>query len=124
MAQSKIARLVQRIHDKTSKGELDWEESVKENCYTVAFPNYSVQIRFAPNPITSEDYYLSIFDEQGKMIESINDETLDGSESILEEHYYFKLMRNIYDSARRMALGTDEAIDSILENLGEGDPFG
>ena len=123
MAQSKIARLVQRIHDKTSKGELDWEEAVKENCYTVAFPNYSVQIRFSQNPLGGEDYYFSIYNEQGKMIESVNDETLDGSESPPEEEYYFKLMRNIYDSARRLALGTDEAIDSILEDLGEADPL-
>ena len=113
MSERKIARIVLRLAEKTLNDEIDWEESSVDNNYVATFSGYSISISEEPGfDADSPDYVLNIRNEDGLVIESKTDVELKDymSESFIK-------MKNLHQSARRKAMGVDDALDNILSQL-------
>ena|SRR5581483_1069783 len=107
-ATQKHVALLERLIAKTAAGELPWKESANEGEYVVSFPNFSVGISF---PVA--DVVLKIVNEQGQIIDQVDDPEL-GRAGMINA---FDQMKDLYESARRSALGADRALDVILGEL-------
>jgi len=113
----KMSKIVQRVHDLTQSGNLCWEETEKEGVYQAAFPDNTVRIReiYTLNEYeehTGIDYELSIYNEEGKLLEQVKDTDI---ASVYREA--FATMKKTYESARRLALGVDTALDNLIGHL-------
>src|SRR5438132_13026494 len=94
-------------------GSIPWDQSAERGVYQVAFPGYGVQIRRV-----KDDFVLSVLNEEGTVIEVFDDtqvpvgEFTDGP---------FSAMLELYERARRQALGVEEALDFIISELEKKD---
>jgi len=99
--------------EKTDAVQLKWEEGSKKATFRVSFPEYTILLSIRPCADSPEDdYYISIFNSEGTLIEETSDREL---ATFIPNAY--QQMQSLYDKARRQALGVDKAIDNILENL-------
>lgn len=115
MAEDQLVQLLVRLHDKTLKGDLTWEETATDSTFQATFPKYAVQISQR-----GVDYFLRILDEDGELVEEAGDEELQRmttSIAVLEK------MRTLHIDARRSAKGAAEAVRSILAELDDDIPF-
>ncbi len=96
----------------------------------------TVRISIEEDQKGEPEYILNIYNEEGKLIENISPKSLaaflligvhaeipdrlrkDLRNPYLEPSYITpsKLMEDLYEEARRVAMGTDRAIDSILDS--------
>src|SRR5690242_4228346 len=114
MATSKYVQVVNRLIDKTSKNELEWKETADGNGYQVAFPEYSLVLREE-----DVDYIIYIINSEGVVVDQFSDVDLDRDEGLTgADLRYYPLMKDLFYSARRQALGVDRALDAILKELG------
>lgn len=125
---SKQAELVKYLNKLTQSGELIWTETVEENIFQASFPKYSIQIEEQSSAVREDatpeetDIVISIFNYEGKKIEEFRD--TDSSLRDGLDKSPFVIMNEIYISARRQVLGTDEAYDYLLKELRDLDlPF-
>ena len=108
MANEKLRLLAKKIADRTMAGELSWEQTTKENIFTVSFPKYSVTILEIPETEEfSETYSLSVFNESGRLLDTLNDQ---------EARVAGISLSQVFQRAREIALGVDEALDELLGN--------
>lgn len=70
--------------------------------------------------LNAVDYVVRIYNHEGKMIEEVAD--TDFGQDYPE---IYKAMSEMYDTARRIAMGVEEALDEILGELKDEDdlPF-
>lgn len=124
MSIEKIATIVNKLQLSTKKGSLQWEKTEKEAVYEVAFPNFTIRLSSQPTEeevadIGDVDYVISIYDSSGTSVESASDIDL---KPVLDQSY--KILKEIYQSAKGYALGTEQTLDSIISTLDEDDiPF-
>ena len=120
----KLAELVYRLHQKTTMGEINWEGTVTPGVYQASFSDYSIQISLRPSEESrgAKDVVISVFGDDGNEIESFTDPDIQSE--WLEEFSHtampYPIMHETYEIARRLALGTEQAINQILSEL-EGD---
>jgi len=108
MANERYFSILDRLIAKSRNRELDWKEGVFPQSFQVSFPNYSLTLgpQFRGN---TKDYVVTILNSEGTAIDEFSDVDLgDG---------YFAQMDELYQSARRQALGVDKALDEILQEL-------
>lgn len=119
MADKKIAMLIQRLREKTDQGRIRWEKRAKDGDFIASFPNYAVllSIRSSPQFQNSDAYFLEILNEDGEIVEKVSDEDFEGDE--FEEEDAFEVMEELYNSARRNAMGIEKAVDSLLSALAD-----
>lgn len=115
MSGQKIVALAKTLAERTARGELDWEESERPGVFQLSFSNSSVRIyhRESRQQRGSREFVLSIHNSVGVEVEEVGDESLPVDDA-------FPMMRQMYEEARRKAMGVDTAIDSILEDLESG----
>ena len=117
MADEKVLKLIRRLHEKTSSGQIQWSKTLKDDVYQAAFPEYAVRVRPGSSGFQGpESYILELYDSGGSLIESVYD-----SDFGEKAPFAYKLLNETYTTARRQAMGLDKAIDAILEELGPGD---
>ena len=110
-----MLKLVQRLHGKTASGQVQWERTANEDVFQSSFPNYVVRVAVGPGPSSgSTEYFLTIRDEGGAVIESTSDRAI--SQALIAPNA-FTLMEELHTMARRQALGVDKALDSLLSEL-------
>jgi hypothetical protein len=117
MADKRLEELILRLQKKTAEGKISWERTARTGVFQAAFPNYSVQISRRQNRDDPEavDYLLRVYDEDGQLIE----EAVDTDFSDVQERFSaYTVMADTYSAARKIALGVDKAIDSLLKELG------
>lgn len=121
MILDKHKALLEKLYDKTISGERRWTETFEPDVFQLSFPNYTVQIKSGMVVESRRDRHvekLEILNEDGETIESfdaddIRQSDLDGNKTIeLCKKFY-----DLYREARRQALGADEALEEILDNL-------
>ena len=118
MSHQKIASIIQRLSTVTAEQHDLWERTSEEGVFQASFLGYSVRLSInSDNYSEGQDYVLSIYDEDGVMVESVADTDLQG---VLAQPY--KMMQDLYESARRRTMGVEEALDTILDALGGPDP--
>ena len=112
----RLGRLVERLHSKSERREIQWQKSVPD-AFETSFPNYTVevgQISGSPESTT----YLKIYNEEGEVIEFVQDQELrSGAFYSSDDDKYQTKLRETYQMARRVALGTEEAIDNLIMAL-------
>lgn len=115
MADLKVYRLIIRLDEKTKNGELKWESTITGGEFQVSFKDYSVGIVEYDNRRTNViDMHLKIYDSKGELIEVASDTDFQDNPHTPKAYDMFA---SIYDGARRMALGVDDALDAILSEL-------
>lgn len=123
MALDKHVILVNRLLEKTIRGEIDWRSSINDDTFQVSFGDNTLRIREARRKVTGAevtDYYLDLINAEGLIVESISDVEIDedqdpdGNNS---EKIYFKKMKEIHQLARRTVLGSEKILNSILTKL-------
>ena len=112
---NKLHEVVQSLKRRTDEGKLKWEVTLEESVYQTAFPEYIVKIgqrhtAYDSGDNDSFDYYVLILNQDGTLIEDVDDVGL--LQAGFEEAYQF--LKGLHDGARRSALGVDKALDSLL----------
>lgn len=122
MAYDKIVKLVEKLHERTINGKVQWEKLIfEEGIYQAIFPGYTIRISQIDRgglPFI----VIQIYNEDGELVEEVDDS------DVAKEHPVFvayELMSDLLENARRIAMGSDKAIDKILSALGNDDdiPF-
>lgn len=130
MTDDKLLTLARRIQERTKEGSLRWEATARENTFQVAFPGSVVQISSWPDSRGREVYTLRVLNAEGLVLEDITESTLQSalaqSPHTSEEFFELpspadvarRILEESYIRARRIALGTDSTLDSLLTFLG------
>jgi flagellar hook protein FlgE len=117
MSMEKQLTLVQRLLSKTKAGNLDWKESGLQGAFQVSFRNNSILINRAGSH--DEDIMVSLVNENGDVVETFKDNDIRGEYSDADA----RLMFDLYEMARRTALGSEKVLNSILKELDDDIPF-
>ncbi|WP_330206609.1 hypothetical protein [Pseudomonas sp. AM14(2022)] len=113
MSYPKIAKLIETLLSQTESGALPWAQTEKSDMFQASFPRYSIRIYPQRSHNSLEpDYVLQILNDLGDIVEEVSDPDL---QSVLETP--FLVMRNLYEGARRSAMGVENALDEILDFL-------
>ena len=107
MDYSKLAALVMILSEKTKQGKVTWTAAERPKTFQAAFANSAVRISLAGG-----SYAISVFNEEGTEIETARDFQLENELGGAEI-----VMSDLYDSARRQAMGVDEVLNSLLKEL-------
>lgn len=115
MADQKIYKLIQGLYAKTRNREVKWQKSIDRE-FLASFNNYSVGISEVVNRRTGmADIHLKIYDSLGDEIENASDTDFDNDPDSPEA---YTMLEYVYENARRVALGVDTALDTLLMELG------
>ena len=113
MATNKLSQLVLKLIKDTDAGILEWQPTVDEDeTFQVVFPSYTIKIWQHRS-----DTIVGIYNERGILIESVSSQLLDSEETPIDTPNFRIGMDSMYSKARRVALGADGAIDSLLSEL-------
>jgi hypothetical protein len=113
--EARMWKLVQRLHAKTAAGELQWDKTVSKNTFQTAFPSYVVRVSVDyPEDAEAPDYHVAVRDGAGTTIESVSDRQVHNA---LPDSNAFTLMGELFTMARRTALGVNQALESLLNEL-------
>lgn len=117
MVNEKTVELITRLHKNTLAGKIPWQRSANKAAFEAAFPRYSLQIS-EESKRDQLDYVVTILNDEGLEIDEFSDVDLSGRfPQKAPPGGWFTLMDEIYDAARRQALGADQAIETILSEL-------
>lgn len=108
----KLVEILEVLLDKTSRREVDWEETSRQNSYKTSFPKQTV---FISGGITSIEPTLSsieIRNSLGQVIESARGSELETVKANSAE----KLIALI-ELVRRQVLMVEEELEDVLKNL-------
>ncbi len=118
MSLAKMTQIVEQLISATNKGQINWEEAETEDVFQVSYPTYSIRIAEVPSATEpgpdTFDVVISIYNKEGKRIESANDVQL---KDLITNA--FLQMNELYDTAKGYALGTEQTLDSIITDLSE-----
>jgi hypothetical protein len=109
---SRNAKLIDLLAAKQRQGKLAWEETERPKTFQVAFSQSAVRISERAGEDDTDDIWISVFDEQGRLLEEFSDVDLKN-----EVQSVYSKMYELYEAARRAALGVDKALDSLIDEL-------
>lgn len=114
MSNEKLIGLVKRLNLSTAEGTINWGVTEKSGVFQSSLAGYAVRLDARKSRSLSGEieYFITILDPFGDVVEEMGDEETEGQ---------FLVMKNLYESARRTALGVDKAIDDILRDLDKRD---
>lgn len=119
MDYSKMISLIKNLKQKTENKIILWTETEDEGIYQTAFPNFTVRL----SKITSldpknqsEDYWIGIYNLEGRLIEKLSNKEIFSGYTIYDSER--TLMKDLYALAHRCAMGVDDALDEIINELG------
>src|SRR2546427_10522876 len=112
MADDKIYQLILKLSDSTAAGKTKWEQTQNEGAFQAVFPSHSVRIStsWGEDPETP-DYIFGIYNSEGALLEQVRDTEIQAPKGGIS---VFQLLHDIYQKARRQAMGVDDAIDRLL----------
>ena len=118
MADQRLVKLVADLYMKTQESQVNWKKTSDDSLFAVSFKSYSIQV-FKTSETQEyhgefDRYWLRILDSSGDVVEEIGDGNFEGNEFTMPPD---ELLRGIFESARRHAMGLNAAIDSILLEL-------
>ena len=120
MADEKILKLIKRLAELTDQNKISWAEAERGGAFLASFSgnSASISVRQSRQNSGQSEYVLRILNDWGDVIEEVGDEDFEGQD-------VYQTMKMMFEKARRISLGLDEAIDSILKQLDEVDdqPF-
>ncbi|HLL75458.1 MAG TPA: hypothetical protein VK421_09330 [Pyrinomonadaceae bacterium] len=111
MASTKLNQLIDLLYERTQKGQVNWESTPDEDAFVVHFSELSLSIRSGYDEDGDEFVSISLRNQNGRVID--NDYFWD---AMTETGAWDKAF-SLYSAAKRKALGVDEALDRILDEL-------
>jgi len=119
MISPKMIRLIERLYDRTAAEGLPWQETEVDGVYQITFSTFSVSLskRRSLHPDADKDYWISIYNSDGKLIDEVSDLEFP-PDFVLNGKQPFVYMEELYEMARRTALGVEGVISQILAHLG------
>lgn len=117
----KHRQLVDQLHTRTKEGEVAWEGVDFSGQFQAVFPRFTLRLKQVEPATASANYLVTIHDEEGEVLEEFSDTDL--SDDRDEQKYYRQQLKETFEIARRTAMGVEEALDHILEELEKSDEF-
>lgn len=111
---SRDAIFVERLHAKTLARSLAWSRTEHHGRYAVRLGDYVVEI--GEGPAAAHGPEILLCGPDGKALELITPDVLEGA-SPRAAAARREAFEETYEGARRMALGVDAAIDSLITVL-------
>jgi hypothetical protein len=111
MPDAKLAALIRKLSQKTNENSVQWEKTVEPEVFQASFPGYTIQITN-----DAGDIILRIYNDEGALMEEAKDT------EFTRDHIPggpFTVMNGMFTKARRKALGVDQALDTLLSELGD-----
>ncbi len=113
---NKSTQLLLKLLEKTKRGDIQWNETEIEGTFQAAFPAYSVRISSEAEPGKAlSDYFLKIYNQEGKQIEEISQYTV--ADDLNSSYEAGQKLQELYEMARRIAMHVEEALDNLLLEL-------
>src|SRR6266700_50910 len=114
MVNSRSVILVERLHERTLNNKLLWEKTVVPGVFQVVFGVHSIQVAKREDvdswgTVIGHSFSMEIYNEEGTLIEEIRAKDLEESAS--------QKLEELYELARRQAMGVDKILDSLLSEL-------
>ena len=124
MAYEKLATLIVKLAEKTANGDIHWQETAQDGLFQASIANNTIQVRLVRGSTDGniDDVMFTIFDSTGKEIEEFTDEDIKHYPVFGVENPY-EVCKNIYETAKRQSVGSEEVINSIIEELDGIIPF-
>ncbi len=119
MISNKIYTLVRRLFQMTQEEKLEWKETAREGVYQLVVDDYVIRVAEVPGENMKDvpSYVLQVCNAKGTVLEQVN--AVDINDRM---HDSTEFMQDLYLRVRRVALGTETALDHILERLEEDGP--
>jgi hypothetical protein len=110
MGWEKLVRVLQSIDEATQAGNIPWEATSARDTFQASFRRYSVLISKHWHEELQDHYIVfSITNERGEVVEEIDQGQASQSD--------YNNMEGLFDAARRTAMGVEEALDELLQDL-------
>ena len=108
MASDRLRDLIKPLIQATQAGKIVWQPTAKEGAFRVALGDGLVRIEQI-----SGDYVIYLVSRKGQVIDELNP-------SAATNYNTYKLLDDLYRSARLSAFDADAVIDSMLKDIEEG----
>jgi hypothetical protein len=123
MSDMKSLELLRALLRQTVAGQVAWKAADEKGTeFHAELGDYGLHLRtrFDRDYPDSPDYFLTIIDSHGREVEVISNISLRplSDEKDADGRTPYATFSELYDAARRLALGVDDAIDSLLKKLG------
>lgn len=106
--------LAERLRERTLAGAIAWEETADEEVFQAAFSNLTLRIASYFDDVLDESVVeIEIFNSQGQRIDAFTDVTLKS----VGMQAPWSVMFETHQAARRIAMGVENALDSLLNEL-------
>jgi hypothetical protein len=120
---TKQRKLVQSLLNLTRVGSIDWKPSLQANVFQVSFQENTVRIGLKEGRRQEEGgIMIQLANGDGVVVESFTNVDLQAKHTCINPQPWFPIMMDLFDEARRSALGADKeihemVIDEILFDL-------
>ncbi|MFN4271511.1 MAG: hypothetical protein ACK4F5_01785 [Aliihoeflea sp.] len=108
MSHKSFVELINLLVERTNKNRQNWEEGPRQGSFYTQIGSNSVSIK-----AVADDYIITLYNQDGDQVDEISDPTL--KQGGFEEAY--GVMGELFDMARRNALGADKVLNDILNEL-------
>jgi hypothetical protein len=111
MSSSKFDELVNRLYERTEKGQVNWQPTSDEDEFIVYFQDLSLSMRTGIDEDEDEFITIALRNQSGKTVDSryfwggMSDKSM------------WEKVSALFSAARRIALKIDEAFDQIMKEL-------
>src|SRR5271163_1720833 len=120
---TKQRKLVQSLLNSTRVVSIDWKPSLQANVFQVSFQENTVRIGLKEGRRQEEGgIMIQLVNGDGVVVESFTNVDLQAKHTCINPQPWFPIMMDLFDEARRSALGADKeiherVIDEILFDL-------
>jgi len=114
----KQKRLVDRLLAMTLTGELGWKAAERDKTFQVSFGAGSLSVgAVSQSHLSIPDYEISLYKADGTEVETFTDSELYEDGRASGTNVWRKKMHDLHEYARRTALGAEEILNSILNEI-------
>jgi hypothetical protein len=117
MTSEKYLRLVSLLIKRTNENTAQWEPTSRDGVFALSLPDYTVRISIVRGGDDTQDVTFQIVNSEGTLIDTFTDN--DAAAGLSDKTPAYRDISNLYDQARRQALGVDKALDQLIEELGK-----
>lgn len=120
-------QLISKLNERTAASRVQWEVTPQPGVFQASFPNYVLNILSRPAEGSSDeyDYGIRIVNEEGYTVDEVWDPDFkyEAHELTASVTAPYPLLKELYQRARRQALGVDKAFDQLLGQLDDDIAF-
>ena len=105
---AEIADILSTLLDRTNQDRVRWQTTAADETFLVVLGNSSISIGEEYYDASEKQYTLKVLNQEGREIERMDSVT---------SSLYDRELSDLYLKARRVALGVDSQLDSLLQEL-------